>query len=148
MSKLLKYATSYLMWIIDLAIAFWFIIIARNDLTNFLALFYKKGNLTYGHMVDFTDKVFSITLGLGWLALMIVVEEYYRKGVEKGDLRKRFARVTGPLVIAVFVADLITFWLGGIGSASFIRWLILAAELGIGIALIVEGRQKLISNPS
>jgi hypothetical protein len=148
MSKILKYASSYLMWIINLAIAFWFMLIARSDLTNFLSLFAKSGDLTYGHQVDFIDKAFSITMGIAWLALMIIVEEYYRKGVEKGDLRKRFARITGPLVIAVFVADLIALWLGGITSGNFIRWLILAAELGIGIALIIEGRQKLISNPS
>jgi hypothetical protein len=148
MSKLLKYASSYVMWIIDLGIAFWFMFIARTDLINFLSLFAKKGNLTYGHQVDFADKAFSITLGLGWLALMIVIEQYYRHGVEKDDLRKRFARVTGPLVIAVFVADLIAFWLGGIASGNFVRWLILAAELGIGIALIIEGRQKLVSNLS
>jgi hypothetical protein len=147
MSNIIKYGASYVMWFLDLAIAFWFGFIARMDLTGFLSLFYKEGNLTYGHFIDFADKAFTIALGLGWLVLMIVAEEYFRKGVQEGDLRRRFARITGPLLLCVFVADLLLFWLQGIGSSGWLRWLILAAELGIGIALIVEGNQKIAPKP-
>ncbi len=145
MSNIIKFGASYVMWLLDMAIAFWFGFIARMDLTAFLSLFYKEGNLTYGHFVDFADKAFTIALGLGWLVLMIVAEEYFRKGVREGDLRRRFARFTGPLLVCIFAADLILFLLQGTGSGNWSRWLILAAELGIGIALIVEGNPKLAS---
>jgi hypothetical protein len=145
MGKIFKYGAAYIMWIADLAIALWFLLLARNDLTSFLALFYKEGNLTYGHMVEFIDKLFTIILGLGWLALMIIGEEYYRRGVQVGDLFKRIARITGPLVLAVFIADLILFALQGFGSGTLMRWLILAVELGIAAGLIYQGNPKLVS---
>ena len=147
MGKIVKYGVAYIMWIINLAIALWLMLLVRNDLTGFLAQFYKEGNLTYGHLVNFLDKVAWIILGLGWLALMIIGEEYYRRGVQAGDLFRRIARITGPLVLAVFVADLILLVLQGIGSATLLRWLVLAAELGIAASLIYQGNPKLVSKP-
>jgi hypothetical protein len=79
---------------------------------------------------------------------MIIVEEYFRVGVQKGGLWTRFARVTGPLVLAVFGADLILCWLQGIGSYDWLRWLILAAELGVGIALLVWGKTRFTPKPN
>ena len=55
---------------------------------------------------------------------------------------KRFARVTGPILLCIFVADLILFWLQGIGYDDWLRWLILLAELIMGSVLVLYGRRR------
>jgi formate hydrogenlyase subunit 3/multisubunit Na+/H+ antiporter MnhD subunit len=98
MKTAIKYIIAYSMWIIDLGLALWLFFISRTALRNLLLLFYKPGNLTYGYRVDFIDKIFSLVVGLGWLLFSIFSEGYFRTGVNKEDLPKRVARVTGALL--------------------------------------------------
>jgi hypothetical protein len=148
MKKVINYAIAYGMWIADLMLAFWLAYLSRTDFLGILALFYKKGQWQYSRQVDFADKAFMLVLGLGWLALMVIIEEYFRVGIQKKDLLKRFARVTGPVLLCLFVVDLILFWLEGIGSGNWLRWIILAAELGIGTALLVSAKTRSTSKPN
>ena len=140
MAKLSKYAIAYFLWIADLALAFWLIYLSRTVFLDIFALFYKEGAWAYSRRVDLADKVLWIILGLGWLVFMIVVEEYFRAGALRDDLLKRFARVTGPVLLGIFGIDLILAWFQGIGGGDWLRWLILAAELGFGIFLFVSAR--------
>jgi hypothetical protein len=148
MKKVINYAIAYGIWIIDMGLAFWFAYLCRTDLLSILALRYKEGQWQYPRLVTVIDKSFLMLLGLGWLAFIIIVEEYNRPGIQKGDLLKRIARINGPLFIAIFVVDLILFWLQGIGSYDLLRWLILAAELGIGIALLVWSKTRFTPKPN
>jgi hypothetical protein len=86
-----------------------------------------------------------LLLGLGWLTFMIVVIEYYHGGLAKGDLLKRFARVTGPVLLCTFVVDLILVWLQGIGKTGWLSWLLLATELGIGLVMLVYVKSNIPS---
>ena len=147
MKKVVKLAIAYGMWIVDLGLALGFAYLCRTDLLDLFALFYKKENSYFRGAVNVIDRVFILILGLGWLAFMILVEENYRVGVQKGDLWIRCARVTGPLVLSVFVANLILFWVRGIGSYDWLSWLILAAELVVGIALLVWGKTRFTTKP-
>lgn len=144
MKKVINQAIAYGLWIVDLAVALWFAYLCRYDLLGFLAQLYMKGMWSEEKQLV-VDRAFTILLGLGWLAFMIIVEEYFRVGVQKGGLWTRFARVTGPLVLAVFGADLILFWLRGIGSYDWLRWLILAVELAVGIALTIMKKNVVLS---
>jgi hypothetical protein len=54
------------------------------------------------------------------------------------DLFPRFARVTGPVLLSVFSVDLLLSWLQG--GSDWRHWLILAAEVGLGIILITFAR--------
>jgi hypothetical protein len=136
MSKVFRYATAYGLWILGIGLAFWLLYL------SILALFYEQGEWQYTKTVNLVDRIITVTLGLGWLVYTIVTEDKYRKGALKGDLLKSFARFTGPVLVSIFVVDLILFWLGGVGSDNLLRWLILAAELGGGIALVVYGKIK------
>ena len=140
MAKIIKYAGAYLMWIVDLGLSFWLFLMSRTVFLGLFALSYKGGNLVYAQRVDFADKVFSILLGLGWLVFMIIVEAYFRAGASRDDLLKRFASITGPVVLGIFGVDLLLFWLQGVGGGGWLRQSVLAAELGIGIALLMLAR--------
>lgn len=140
MAKIIKYVSVYLMWIVDLGLAFWLLVISRTVFLGLFALSYKGGQLVFADRVNFADKVFSILLGLAWLVFMIIVEAYFRSGASRQDLLKRFAKVTGPVLLGIFGADLILFWLQNIRGSDWLRWLVLAAELGIGIILLMLAR--------
>jgi len=140
MAKIIKYVGAYLMWIVDLGLSFWLLLMSRTVFLGLFALSYKGGNLVYAQRVDFADKVFSILLGLGWLVFMIIVEAYFRSGASRDDLLKRFANVTGPVLLVIFGVDLTLFLLQGIGTGGRLRWFVLAAELSAGIVLLMLAR--------
>jgi hypothetical protein len=147
MNKVVRYVFAYAGWIADLGLALWLAYLCKTTLLGIFALFYT-GNLAYANAVNFIDKAFTVILGLGWLAFMIAIEEYFRTGIEKEAPQKRFASVTGPLLVSIFAVDLILAWVQGISGGSWLRWLILAAELGIGIALLVSVKSSSKSNPN
>jgi len=140
MAIIIKYVSAYLMWIVDLGLASWLFVISRTVFLGLFALSYQGGKLVYAQRVDFADKVFSILLGLGWLVFMIIVEAYFRSGVSREDLLKRFAKVTGPVLLGIFGVDLILFWMQNGDGSDWLRWLVLAAELGIGMILLMWAR--------
>jgi len=137
MNKVTNNLLAYGMWIVDMLLAFWLAFLSRNVLLEILALFYQKESWSYPRWANVIEKFYTLLVGLGWLVFMIVVEQYILAGIKKGNLLKRIARVTGLVLLAIFVVDLISFWLQGIGSAIWLRWLILAAELIIGTGLFV-----------
>jgi len=147
MNKVLKYLLAYGTWFLNLALTLWIFLNARQVVTAILALFYQPGDIQYGHAVELADKIVSITLGLAWLAFSIITEDYFRNGIDQGNQWARGARVTGPVLLVMFLVDLALFWLQGAPGAVWIRWLILAAELVLGLALVVAGRKKIQSKP-
>ena len=143
MTKVLRYAMAYFLWIVDLGLGIWLFLLSRTALLGVLALRYKEGSLSYAHRVDFVDKIFVLILGLAWLTFMIVLEHSFRKSALTEKLLQRFTRVTGILLLSLFVVDLILLWVQGVGSGNWLRWLLLAVELGIGIVLITVVKNRL-----
>ncbi len=148
MKKIVDYIVAYSAWVADMGLALWFAYLCKFDLLGFLALFYERGNWIYEKQVNVIDKAFTIFLGLGWMAFMIVAEEYFRIGIQKKDLLKRITRINAPLLISIFVVDLFLLWLQGIGSSDWLRLLILVAELGAGLALLVWSKTRLAPKPN
>jgi len=145
MKKIVNVVIAYVMWIVDLGMALLLLIMSRTALLNFLGLFYAKNSVQYQYRVGFIDKIFTLGLGLGWLAFVIFTEQYFRRGASKGHLLKPFARVTGPVLLGIFVVNLILLWLAGVGNSSWLSWLILAVELGGGIGLLVLEKSKFVN---
>ena len=112
----------------------------RTATLALFAAFYQAGDFQYQKTVNLVDRVVIVLLGLGWLVFSIITEESYRTGALKKGLLKRFSRFTGPLLLCIFVVDLILFWLQGIGADNWLRWLILGIELVLGLGLFVFGR--------
>ena len=148
MSKAFRYAIAYGMWLVDVGLSAWLVFVSRTALLTFLALFYEEGDFRYTKRADLTDNIFTLLLGLGWLALVVLTEGYYRAGALEENLQKRFARVTGPIVMCIFLVDLVLFGLQGFGGGDWLRWLILLAELVIGLVLILYARKTAASKPT
>jgi hypothetical protein len=144
MNKVVKFVTTYAVWVVDLGLALWLAYLCKTSLLGIFALFYT-GDVAYANAVNFIDKTFSILLGLGWLIFMIMVEQYFRTGIEKDGQLQRLSSVTGWVLLCIFVIDLILAWIQDIGGGNWQRWLILAAELGIGIVLLVSAKTKFTS---
>ena len=108
------------------------------DLSSYTFTFRLDRNEKTAQLID---QVFTILLGLGWLALFVLTEGYYRAGALQENLLKRFARVTGPILMCIFLVDLILFGLQGFGGGDWLRWLVLSAELVLGLMLILYARR-------
>lgn len=137
--KGLGYFIAYLMWVVVMVLGLWLFLISRNGFHGILAV-YARGSVTRGWQTSFYDKMYSITIGLLWLALMIVTERYFRRGVQQGDLIRRVAKVVGPELLLVFVADLGLLVMQGVGSASWLRWVVLGGEVVGGVSLLLYAR--------
>ena len=73
---------------------------------------------------------------------MIITEEYFRAGIQKENLTKRVAQVTGPILLCIFVIDLILFGLQGLSSENWFRWPVLLTELVMGLFLVFYARKN------
>ena len=109
-------------------------LLSRSVVLGAIAL-YVGDSVQRGWQTRFLDKVSAIVIGLLWLAAIIVVEAYFRKGVQQHSLLWRFVKVSGIEFLVIFVVDV--FLLGvQMGSESWWRWLILGGELVLGFALV------------
>ena len=144
-NDVLKFVFAYGMWFVNLGLATWLLFIARPVLIVIPVLFFDPDDYFYPGRVDSAEKFLTLLLGIGWLVFMVVSEEYFRGGVLKGDIKRRVARVTGSAFLCIFVVDLILFGMGNFeGNGS--RWLILLAELIIGLVLVRYSRRYLPGN--
>lgn len=146
MKKVLNYALAYILWIIDLGLALWLFFYGRTAFLSIYTFFFNPANWHNAQMMNAIDKALVVLLGLGWLIFMIVVEEYFRIGVSRGELPKRIARVTGPLLLTIFIVELVLLWLTGTAGINILRWLIMLIELSAGIILIVLAKTRLASS--
>ena len=142
MTKAFKYILAYLMWFVDLGLSIWLFFLSRTTLLAFLAMINKPEDYWFEKRAILADRVFTLILGVGLLALFVITEEYFRAGALEDGLLKRFARVTGPLVLFIFTVDSILFWLQGIQGDDWLRRLVLLTELVIGVSLVVYGKKK------
>ena len=138
----LSYGVAYLVWIVLLLLGLWFIVISRQGFLGALSAFYVKDSLPRAWEARFYDKAYTIALGLLWLVFMIITEDYFRTGVGQGRLWRRCARVAGPELLLIFVADLFLLLVQRGAGRSWWRWLILASEIVGGVALFCFGRSS------
>lgn len=134
----------YVFWLVSLALGAWFVIIAREAFETFLGRYFIKGpdQFTVIRQARFWDLVVSVVLWILWFAMMIIVEEYYRRGAEKNVMWRRFARVTAILLILIFIASLSQNLMLGFAVVGWLPWLLSVLELFAGIALIIVSRLK------
>jgi len=141
MKKLwVKYVIAYGMWIVFTLAGIWFVIFSRNSFIGLLNLYYVQeeglGKFQRGMEVQFLDKVYLLVVAFAVLILMIVVEEYFKRGAQRGDLAKRIFMVFGREMLFIFAASLASAFLLGF---SPLIWLLLAGEFLASIIMIYLG---------
>lgn len=136
----IKYIIAYGMWIVFTLVGILFIIMSRTSLLGLLNLYYvpkeTMGQFQRGMEAQFLDKAYLLVVALTVLILVIVVEEYFKHGVQRGDLAKRIFKVFGPEMLCIFAASLASAFLVGF---SPLIWLALIAELVAGIIMVYLG---------
>jgi hypothetical protein len=142
MKKIADYALAYGMWIIDIGLALWLCYLIRGGILDLFIKSFKPGAWAYQQRMNMTDRVVVIVLGLSWLAMMIFTEQYFRQGIRKGVLLRRIAKVTGPILLAIFVVDIFRLWMSGSAGGSWLRWLALGIEVIAGIGLLVYAKTR------
>ena len=138
-SRWMRVVGMYLLWVITIALGFWLLLVSREA---FLmgAAFYVGDDIVRGWQVRFLDKAVFIAAGLFVIILFTLTEGYLRGGLEKQDLFKRFAKITGIELLLIFVFDILLVLMQGATAGSWLRWLIVFIELALGIAFFRIGR--------
>ena len=142
MRNIFKIILTYCLWFVDLLLAGWLAFIGRTALLAAPALFFHPGTIMYPKRAEVMDTVFTLLLGMGWLAFIVITLEYYQPGAHKENLIKRFATVTGPLVLCIFIVDSILFFQQGVDANNWVRLLIISVELVVGIILVIYSRKN------
>ena len=129
----------YLYWVVLIALGFWFLVLSREAFLTASA-YYAGDSFVRGWQARFLDKIFVLFVGVGVLVFFYATEGYLRAGVEKGDVLRRFAKVSGGMILAVFVVDLVLLLLQNL-TGVWLRWVVIVAELGLGVGLSWIGRR-------
>jgi hypothetical protein len=137
-----SYAFAYTMWILSFLSWLLFMILGRTSIQTVLAIMYDQTVLKNRLNAGLIDRVFMLATGTIWVILMVVVEEYLRRGVKKGDLYRRTARVFAPIILMIFVADFTMAYAIGFEYSSPGRLVLLVVELLSAIGLFWFGRKK------
>lgn len=134
-----------IMWLVVIALGFWFILVGRNSLLSMLAKFYAGEDIARSMEVRFFEKIYLVIMGLIFAIGMLAVFEYFRFGVGKPDFYNRITLVIGIELILIFLADLGLFWAQSFSSSDPFRWIILFGEflLGLGLLLLTIRSHKL-----
>ena len=137
----LTYVLFYLVWTILIALGFWFLIISREVFMT-AAAYYVGDSITRGWQIRFYDRAFFVLVGIAVLVYIYATEGYLRSGIEKGDMLRRFFKTSGWVLLVIFVADFILLVLQQFAGGVWLRWVILVAELVLGVALSWAGRRR------
>ncbi len=127
------YALAYIMWLVSFFLWLWFMFLSREAISGLLTMYYLDGSLNKMKVFQFFNQWYFYLTGLVWLILMIVVENYLRQGVVKGDLFRRIGKVIAPELILLAIAN---FARSLVRIFTTVDWLILIVELVLGAALI------------
>jgi type IV secretory pathway TrbD component len=130
---IVNYAVAYIMWILSFLLWLLFMFLSREAIAGLLMRFYLDGSLNKMKFFQFFNQWYFYFLGLVWLILMIVVENYFRQGVIKRNLYRRISLIVGPeiilLSIANFVRSLVTVF-------AIQDWLISGFGFILGVAMV------------
>lgn len=130
----------YLLWFAAVALGFWLALQLRTFAQFSVIVLYVRDNVELMREADIVDKVTTAILICAWVVGIIIVEEYFRKGAAKHLLMKRFARIFGPGLLALFLADLFNLLMLGMRSAGWPQWLLLAGEFLVGVLITRSGQ--------
>jgi len=106
MNQFTRYLLAYLLWIVSLALGVLIAITIRAAYQLAMAV-----TSTDRYVFRAVDNFSIVFLGLLLIGLLVFTESYYRTGVEKGKLLRRFGRLTAIQVGILVLMYVVTGWL-------------------------------------
>ena len=108
MKKILQHAGVLLAWALNVALGFWVMVVVRHSFMATLAVLYVGDSIRRAWVTRFWGQAYYVVAGLAYLIFIFVIDGYLKDGMSSGDVFRRFARVSGILLLMLFVADLVT----------------------------------------
>ena len=140
-----QYILAYVIWLFSLLLGFWFIIVSREGVITALTLYYAGDSIARNLQVGMMDKVYFLFVGFLWLILMIVSEEYFRKGIARKNLIHRVAIIIAPELLLIALSEISVVLELGLYQQSWLNWLRIIVELitsGLLFRLIIATQRK------
>ncbi len=128
----------YGLWFVFTALGILFLILSWYGFTAILNLYLVPPSLDAPNQVAFLNRAYFLLVGIVLLVMVIVVEEYFKKGIATGTLAKRVSLVFGVEFLCLFVSILISLLIFGFSPILFG---ILALLLACGIAMVWLSRR-------
>jgi len=126
----------YLVWLPIVALLFWLAIQLRTAIEIGLSAFYVGADLWKFKVAAVIDKYSFAAIICIWIMVIILIEAHLRNGMRDKSLTRRFARIFGPGLLALFLVDLFNALMPSTNPVGWAQWLAIAVEflLGSGIA--------------
>lgn len=137
--QVLRYALVYGMWLVVMAVGLWLLLVSRDVVLGAVARLLVDDSTAHTWQLVSVERFYMVGAGLLWLVMTVVSEAYLRRGVDRGGLLRRFARMLAPQLLLLFAVDAALFALQGLQGGP-LRWLILIVELGLGIGSLIVAR--------
>jgi hypothetical protein len=104
MSRTWSYVLGYVLWVVSAALVVLDMLVSRG-------LFMRILTLTNANrwVLGAIDRFGFLFLGLIGLAFVIFFEHYYREGIERNVLWRRFGLITAAELSLLFLAGLVSF---------------------------------------
>lgn len=135
----IQYLFVYGMWSVFIILGILFLVISRNSLTGLLTLYTDSDNFQWSMMLKFIDRSYFLVAGVALFVMVIIIEEYYKRGVKAGVFWQRVFRSFGIEILLLFIVSLISAYLIGI---SPLIGLVLFSQCLLGIVFTWLGYRK------
>jgi hypothetical protein len=142
----LSHILVYLLWTVLVALGFWYLLLSREVFLS-AATYYAADSVTRGWQIRFYDKIFFLVVGLLVLIFIYVTENYLREGIAKHSVLRRFTKTAGWVLLLIGVTDVLLLVLQGFAGAGWLRWVVIVAELVLGVAFSWVGRRATKPRP-
>ncbi|MBN2549681.1 MAG: hypothetical protein JXB15_11015 [Anaerolineales bacterium] len=145
MKKISAYLSIYLALFGCFVIGAWFVWRSFDTLTYLLAErkieAIETAQSEVGRQSSLIAMGWTVFVSLILLIVLMYAESAFRKGTARGNLLQRIAGIYGPIILLIFLVDLVALnirgWVG-----TWVYWLVLVLELGAGVGLLIYGRKK------
>ena len=143
MKKLSLNIAAFIMLLLILSLGLWLFFLGREVLTGLLRTYFVGGSIARGYQAGLYDRVLTMLLGLGWLVVFVVAEEWLRRGTIKGNMLQVFARFMGvECLLALLLDGMMLFFLTDFTTVGWVRWLVLVVWLAGSISFLFLGWSK------
>jgi hypothetical protein len=133
----------YLVWLPIVVLLFWLAIQLRTAIEIGLSALILGSNPWNARYADFIDKYSFAAIICIWIMVIILIEAHLRNGLCDRSLMKRFTRIFGAGLLALFLVDLFNAFFPMTNPTGWLSWLAVGVEFLAGAAIAYYGFVRL-----